>query len=91
MGLQDGKGVEMSLSTDDSPDVPTSVAATSAVEELVKVDSTADKDGDIVLEDTKITIEEEKEKDVVAKPQGENVESGTTDEPSQAPEASKEA
>lgn len=91
MGLQDGKGVEMSLSTDDSPDVPTSVAATSAVEELVKVDSTADKDGDIVLEDTKITIEEEKEKNVVAKPQGENVESGTTDEPSQAPEASKEA
>ena len=90
MGLQDGKGVEMSLETGDAPDVP-ATTATPEAEELAKTDSTADQDGDIVLEDTKPKEEEANKEDTAATPQVKNSVSASTGESSQAPDAEKKA
>ncbi|CAI7568567.1 unnamed protein product [Penicillium glandicola] len=94
MGLQDGKGVEVHLSADGVGDIPAATAATAAqvTEEQEKVESPADKDGDIVLEDTKPKEGEEaqnEEPDV--EPQAGTAESEPTGDSSQAPDAEKNA
>ncbi|KAJ5363193.1 Protein phosphatase 4 core regulatory subunit R2 [Penicillium brevicompactum] len=91
MGLQDGKGVEMSLGTDSTDDVPAAVAATPTSEEVTKTDSSLDKDGDgdIVLEDTKAK-EEPKDEDAATNPTEEDSKSESMGQSSQAPDAKKE-
>lgn len=91
MGLQDGKGVEMSLGTDSTDDVPAAVAATPTSEEVTKIDSSLDKDGDgdIVLEDTKAK-EEPKDEDAATNPTEEDSKSESVGQSSQAPDAKKE-
>lgn len=91
MGLQDGKGVEMSLGTDSTDDVPAAVAATPKSEEVTKTDSSLDKDGDgdIVLEDTKAK-EEPKDEDAATNPTEEDSKSESVGQSSQAPDAKKE-
>lgn len=94
MGLQDGKGVEMRLSGDGAADVPAAAAATAtqAMEEQEKAGSTGDKDGDIVLADTKPNEEEEaKNEGLSTEPQTGNAESEPTGDSSQAPDAEKKA
>ncbi|KAJ5476516.1 Protein phosphatase 4 core regulatory subunit R2 [Penicillium sp. IBT 31633x] len=92
MGLQDGKGVEVSLGTDSATDVPAAVAATAATEGQGKDESTADKDGDIVLEDTKPKEGEEAKPEASStEPQSGDSESKPTSDPSQAPDAEKKA
>ncbi|KAJ5206105.1 Protein phosphatase 4 core regulatory subunit R2 [Penicillium cf. griseofulvum] len=95
MGLQDGKGVEMRLGTDGAADVPATAAATAtqAIEEQEKAESTADKDGDIVLADTKPKEGEEakKEEDPSTEPQAGNAEPEPTGDSSEAPDAEKKA
>ncbi|OQE43458.1 hypothetical protein PENCOP_c003G02623 [Penicillium coprophilum] len=94
MGLQDGKGVEMSLGTDGAADVPAAavVTATQEVEEQKKADSPADKDGDIVLADTKQKEEEEaKNEGPSTEPQTGNAEPETTGDSSEAPDTEKKA
>ncbi|KXG53007.1 Protein phosphatase 4 core regulatory subunit R2 [Penicillium griseofulvum] len=94
MGLQDGKGIEMRLSTDGAADVPAAAAATAtqAIEEQEKAESTADKDGDIVLADTKPKEEEaKKEEDPSTEPQAGNAEPEPTGDSSEAPDAEKKA
>jgi hypothetical protein len=90
MGLQDGRGIEMSLGIDNVPDA-SAATATSATEELAKTDSTPDEDGDIVLGDTKPKEEDANKEETIVKPQVENVESDLTGETSQAPDAEKKA
>lgn len=91
MGLQDGKGVEMSLGTESTADVPTAVAATPTSEELAKTETGLDKDGDgdIVLEDTKAK-EEAKNEDAATNSAAEDSKSEPAGESSQAPDAKKE-
>ncbi|OQE08745.1 hypothetical protein PENVUL_c008G06671 [Penicillium vulpinum] len=94
MGLQDGKGVEMRLSTDGTADVPAAAdaTATQATEEQEKVESTTDSDGDIVLTDTKPKEEEEaKNEGPSTEPQAGNAEPESTGDSSQAPDAEKKA
>ncbi|KAJ5779549.1 hypothetical protein N7457_007269 [Penicillium paradoxum] len=92
MGLQDGKGVEMSLGTDGAADVPAAVASTPGSEETEKKESTTDKDGDIVLGDTKPKEgEEAKTEGTSTEPQGSNTETEPTGDSSQAPDADKKA
>jgi hypothetical protein len=88
MGLQDGKGVEMSLGAVEAPEA-SAAAVSSATEELAKIGSTPDEDGDIVLEDTKPKEEEAKKEETTTGPQVENPESKSTDESSLAPDAEK--
>lgn len=87
MGLQDGKGIEMSLSTDSTAGVPAAVAATPGSGEQGK-ESTADKDGDIVLEDKP---KEKTKTEDTTEPQGDNVAPEQTGDLSQAPDADKQA
>ncbi|KGO64641.1 Protein phosphatase 4 core regulatory subunit R2 [Penicillium italicum] len=93
MGLQDGKGVEMRLSTDGAADVPDSAATTTqATEEQAKAEPTGDKDGDIVLTDTTPKEgEEAKDDGPSTEPQAGNAESEPTGASSQAPDAEKKA
>ncbi|KAJ5374828.1 Protein phosphatase 4 core regulatory subunit R2 [Penicillium concentricum] len=94
MGLQDGKGVEMRLGTDGAVDVPASATATAteAIEEQEKAESTVDKDGDIVLEDTKPKEEEEaKNEGSSTEPQAGSAEPEPTGDSSEAPDAEKKA
>lgn len=89
MGLQDGKGVEMSLGTEGAPDVSTATAATPTAEEVAKLEATADEDGDIVLGDSKPKEGEVVKDEIAIVPQVESAESETTGETSQAPDAEK--
>ncbi|KAJ6089642.1 hypothetical protein N7467_004858 [Penicillium canescens] len=96
MGLQDGKGVEMNLGPDGADDEATAAAAAEAVapitEEQEKNESTADKDGDIVLSDTKLKeAEEAKTEATSAEPQASEAESKPTGNSSEAPDAEKKA
>ncbi|KAJ5722202.1 hypothetical protein N7488_000237 [Penicillium malachiteum] len=74
LGLQDGKGVEMNLeaqqiaSTDGAHDeTPANLGSTEAKTDIES--NPADKDGDIVLEDTKPTQEEDTKMDDTTTPQ----------------------
>jgi hypothetical protein len=96
MGLQDGKGVEMNLGPEGADDEATAAAAAEAVasttEEQGKNESTADKDGDIVLSDTKPKeAEEAKTEATSAEPQTSEAESKPTGNSSEAPDAEKKA
>ena len=87
MGLQDGKGVEVSLGAESESAVPAVTSATGetpGIEALAKTELAADKDGDIVLQDTK-SKEEAKDEDPTTEAQA--AESKTTGESSQAPDA----
>ncbi|CAG8401448.1 unnamed protein product [Penicillium salamii] len=92
MGLQDGKGVEVSLGTEGNSvvsDVPAAAAESPSSEALAKAESNVDNDGDIVLGDPK-SKEEVKEESSTTNPQLETAESEVTGESSQAPDAKKE-
>ncbi|KAJ5504161.1 Protein phosphatase 4 core regulatory subunit R2 [Penicillium fimorum] len=94
MGLQDGKGIEMRLGTDGAADVPAPAAATAtrAIEEQEKAESTVDKDGDLVLEDTKPKEQEEaKNEGLSPEPKAGNAEPEPTGDSSEAPDAEKKA
>ncbi|KAJ6100814.1 hypothetical protein N7499_000444 [Penicillium canescens] len=95
MGLQDGKGVEMNLGPDGAGDEATAAAAeavASITEEQEKNESTADKDGDIVLSDTKMKeAEEAKTEATSTEPQASEAESKPTGNSSEAPDAEKKA
>ncbi|CAG8189901.1 unnamed protein product [Penicillium olsonii] len=87
MGLQDGKGVEVSLGAESESAVPTVTSATGetpGIEALAKTESAVDKDGDIFLQDTK-SKEEAKDKGPTTEAQA--AESKTMGESSQAPDA----
>lgn len=92
MGLQDGKGVEVSLGTEGDPavsDAPAAAAENPSSEALAKTESNVDNDGDIVLGDPK-SNEEVKEESSATSSQLETAESEVTGESSQAPDAKKE-